>query len=301
MTDTSSHAGAPGAASRPIANAIILARGLGTRMRERDEETRLGSAQAEAADRGIKAMIPIDRPFLDYVLSALADAGFTDVCLVIGPEHDAVRDYYTRTAPPRRVRVTFAIQPEPRGTADALLAAESFTNSVGFQEASSQGACFLVMNGDNYYPVADLRRLRELDGPGTVLYESDALVQYSNVPAERIRAFAIGTVTADGYLARLIEKPDAETARSLGLNVLGSGALVSMNCWRLPPAIFDICRRVVPSARGELELPNAIRDAVERDGLRIRVLRSRLGVLDLSRRGDIAAVTARLRGMTVQP
>ena len=32
--------------------------------------------QAKAADSGVKAMISVGRPFLDHVISALADAGF---------------------------------------------------------------------------------------------------------------------------------------------------------------------------------------------------------------------------------
>jgi dTDP-glucose pyrophosphorylase len=265
--------------------AVILARGLGTRMRERDETARLERHQSDAADRGMKAMIPIGRPFLDYVLSALADADYREACLVIGPEHGSVRDYYTRVAQPRRIRVTFAVQAEPRGTADALLTAEGFAS----------GGCLLVLNGDNYYSASELRRLRDLDGPGTVLYEPDRLVRESNIPAERIHAFAIGTVTPDGYLALLIEKPDEAIVRTLGGDVL-----VSMNLWRLPPAIFDACRRVQPSARGELELPHAIRDAVT-EGLRIRVLRGRTGVLDLSRRSDVAWVTDHLKHVVANP
>ena len=54
--------------------AVILARGLGKRMRQADEHASLDPKQAAVADQGIKAMIPIGRPFLDYVLSALADA-----------------------------------------------------------------------------------------------------------------------------------------------------------------------------------------------------------------------------------
>jgi len=57
-----------------IEKAVILARGLGTRMRKADSAARLDPTQAAAADTGIKAMIPVGRPFLDYVLSALADA-----------------------------------------------------------------------------------------------------------------------------------------------------------------------------------------------------------------------------------
>src|SRR5207237_4031329 len=111
--------------------AVILARGLGTRMREADERTVLTPQQRAAADAGVKAMIAIDRPFLDYVLSALADAGFTEVCLVVGPEHDVVRDHYERSAP-SRVRVTFAIQERPLGTADAVLAAADFIGDAAF-------------------------------------------------------------------------------------------------------------------------------------------------------------------------
>ena len=49
---------------------VVLARGLGTRMRKADPAVRLAAVQEAAADTGVKAMIPIGRPFLDYVLSA---------------------------------------------------------------------------------------------------------------------------------------------------------------------------------------------------------------------------------------
>jgi dTDP-glucose pyrophosphorylase len=287
VSDGSDGRGSSGGGGNAITRAIILARGLGKRMREQTQGgVAVDAAQAEAADRGVKAMIPIGRPFLDYVLSALADAGYTEACLVIGPEHDAIREYYERTAPPRRMRVSFAIQAEPRGTADALLAAEAF---------ASAPPGYLVMNADNYYPVEELRRLRELDEPGTVLFEPDALVRESNIPAERIRAFALGAVTTDGYLARLIEKPDDDDVRAMGAD-----ALVSMNFWRLDAAFLENCRRVQPSPRGELELPNAVRDAVA-EGVRIRVLRGTTGVLDLSRRDDIASVAERLRDVVAEP
>ena len=73
---------------------VILARGIGSRMRRDDDAAVLDERQSAAADAGVKAMIPIDRPFLDYVLTTLADAGYRRVCLVIGPDHDATRRYY---------------------------------------------------------------------------------------------------------------------------------------------------------------------------------------------------------------
>ena len=90
---------------KAIDKAVILARGLGTRMRRADSGAALDTGQEKFASAGLKAMIPIGRPFLDYVLSALADGGFRHVCLVIGPEHDAVRDYYTKGVMLSRVSV----------------------------------------------------------------------------------------------------------------------------------------------------------------------------------------------------
>ncbi len=85
-----------------------------------------------------------------------------DVCLVIGPEHDVVRDYYERTDRRERVRVSFADPAEARGTADAVLSAETFAGDVPF----------LVLNADNYYPVDVLRALVALDGPGLPAFRS---------------------------------------------------------------------------------------------------------------------------------
>ena len=58
--------------------AVILARGLGRRMRKTDGASLRDDQQAVAAT-GVKALVPIDRPFLDYVLTALADAGYRQI------------------------------------------------------------------------------------------------------------------------------------------------------------------------------------------------------------------------------
>ena len=59
--------------------ALVLARGLGSRMRAEDPGVQLTPEQEKAASAGLKALIPIaGRPFLDYVLASLADAGIRD-------------------------------------------------------------------------------------------------------------------------------------------------------------------------------------------------------------------------------
>lgn len=264
--------------------AVILARGLGTRMRKADASARLTDAEAAAAETGVKAMIPIGRPFLDYVLTGLADAGYRRICLVIGPEHQQVRDYY---APQRvrRVSVEFAVQPEPRGTADATAAAEDFAD----------GEPVLVVNSDNYYPVEALRALRmELTGSGLAAFRREDMIADGLLAPERIAKFAIVQIAPGGELSRIVEKPTPQDFEAVGQPVY-----VSMNCWRFAPCIFEACRSIGLSPRGELELPYAVEYAQQHLGEAFRVLPFHAPVLDLSSRADIAGVRDRLAGLEV--
>jgi glucose-1-phosphate thymidylyltransferase len=268
--------------------AVILARGLGTRMRDATDGT-LDEAQRAPAAHGAKALMPLaiggapPRPFLDYSLSALADAGYTDVCLVVAPDHAAFARYYGGDGRPRRLRLDFAVQDSPRGTADAVAAAAAWTGDDPF----------LVINGDNYYAVPTLRALAGRPGAATALFRAETLIAKSNIPPERIRAFAL-CVVEDGRLVRIVEKPTPDQAAAM------RDALVSMTCWRMPPAIHDACRRVAPSVRGEYELADAV-TLLLAAGERMDVVVAEDGVLDLSRRGDVAAVERALAGVTVAP
>lgn len=263
----------------------MLARGTGSRMRRPDTGVTLDPSQAALADQGMKAMIPVGRPLLDYILSGLADAGLTSVCIVVGPGHDAVRQRYQGASPPARLALRFAVQAEPLGTADAVLAAEGFAG----------GEPVLVQNGDNLYPVAALARLAALPRAGLVGFRRSALVARGNIPPDRIPAFALIAVDQEGCLARIVEKPDPAEAESFGPD-----PLVSMNAWLLPPTIYEACRRIRPSRRGELELQDAVRLAMAEYGERFPVVESGEPVLDLSNRADIPAVTARLAGVEVR-
>ena len=265
--------------------AVILARGLGSRMRQADPGAALLPEQEAAAAEGTKGMIPVGRPFLDYLLSALADAGFREACLVIGPEHQATREYYETPGRVKRIGVSFCVQAKPLGTADAVLAAES---------AAGHGH-FLVCNSDNYYPVPVLAALRALDAEGLAGFDAEALVRLGNIPAERVSQFALIRETPDGFLSDIVEKPDPATAAAFGPH-----ARVSMNAWVFSPTIFEACRRITPSARGELEIQDAVRLAMQELGSRFRVVPVEAGVLDLSRRGDIAEVARRLADVEVR-
>jgi glucose-1-phosphate thymidylyltransferase len=242
--------------------------------------------QEARAGQGQKGMIPVGRPFLDYVLSGLADAGYTRVCLVIGPGHGAVREYYSGAGRPARVRLEFAIQQRPLGTADAVLAAETF----------AAGERFLAVNADNLYPRPALEALRRLAGPGLAGFRRSGLLRGGLIAAERILAFALIETDAEGYLSRIVEKPDSATAAGFGPD-----PLVSMNAWVLPPSIFASARAIAPSVRGELELQDAVRHNMEQPGERYRVIPFDEPVVDLSSRSDIPVVTSLLQGREVFP
>lgn len=269
--------------------AVILAGGLGSRMRRAAEGVALDPDQAAAAAAGLKGMIPdaVGRPFLDHVLSSLADGGITDVCLVVAPSHELLLAYYA-AHPPRRVRLAWAVQQEPKGTANALLAAESW----------AAGREVLVLNADNLYPVAAIRALVTLGGPGLVAFDPEALVLGGNIEAERIASFAILTLRTDGTLAAIIEKPDPATLAAATAH--GATPWVSMNLWRVGADVFAACHDVLPSSRGEFELPQAVMLAVERGHL-LRAVTIAAPVLDLSRQDDIAAVAMELASRECTP
>jgi len=267
-----------------ISAAAILARGLGSRMKREDTDASVDPAQSAAADSGVKGMIPIRRPFLEYVISALADAGIRDVVLVIGPEHDAIRHHFMVDAVPVRVRIRFAVQDAPTGTAHAVIAAAEVMRD----------APFLVLNADNYYPVDAYRVLSECADAATVAFDRDALVQRGNIDAERVRAFAVLDVDDKGRLRGIIEKP-GDT-----LDLASPAArFVGMNCWAVTPAIVDACRRVPMSSRGEYELPEAVALAIV-EGTVVQAIPMAAAVLDLSRRSDIERVAAMLADVDPQ-
>jgi len=247
---------------------------------------RLDERIVEYADRGWKAFIPMKdgRPFLDYTICTLRKAGFREVCIVLGPEHEEVMRYY-REVDERLpdMSISFAIQERPLGTADAVYSARSF---VG-------GDSFIVLNGDNLYPgdAVELLRRQEEEICYVVGFERESLISGSNFDADRIRSFSVMEVDDDWNLVRIIEKPeDPEMYRTR------RGVLVNMNLWRFTPDIFWACERVKPHpVRGEYELTAAVQLLIDAGRKPVKVIPVRAGVLDLTYRADIPEVMRRLK------
>lgn len=264
-----------------LRKAVVLAAGAGSRMRRAQAEGGLTPEQAKAAGSGAKAMMPLgDRPFLDFVLNGLADVGIEEICMVVAPDHAAMREHYNAQAP-ERFRLEYAVQSEPLGTAHALQSAKAF---AGNDE-------FLLLNGDNYYPARALRDLCTAFGPALAAFDAESLLE-PNLPAEfrdeRLMAYSDVVIDPAGLLVSITEKPPTPPR------------WVSMNCWRLGPSIFEACEAIEPSERGELELPSAVlysKENLDQDYLAIP---AQGPVLDLSSRADVQRVQTALATVNVR-
>jgi mannose-1-phosphate guanylyltransferase len=114
--------------------ALILAGGLGTRLRE-------------AVPDQPKPMAPAGgKPFLEYLVTWLRDQGFDDLVLCVGHGADQVRDHFD-DGQDWGVHIAYAVDPSPVGTAGALKNAREHVTGTT-----------LVLNGDSYLNV-DLRAM----------------------------------------------------------------------------------------------------------------------------------------------
>ena len=267
-----------------VEKAVILARGLGTRMQRPSKNLRLRPDVMRFAERGWKAFIPIrGKPLLDYTINSLRSVGVKEICLVIGPEHLEMRRYYEELDKSLDdISIQFAIQEKPLGTADAVYAARGFVGDDSF----------MVMNGDNLYQVDAIKILKkQVDeicyGIG---FEMNHLIAKGNFSAERIRSFAVMEVDDQLNLIRIVEKPpNPERYRTR------YGILVNMNLWRFTPHIFQACERIEPHPiRGEYEITSAIQLLVDEGIVPVKVIPVEAGVLDLTYKGDIPSIEERL-------
>jgi D-glycero-alpha-D-manno-heptose 1-phosphate guanylyltransferase len=121
-----------------VTTAIILAGGLGTRLR---------SAVPDLP----KPMAPIGgRPFLEYQLDYWIAQGVSHFVLSVGYRHEVIVDYFGDSY--KGAELDYVIEQMPLGTGGGLLlAAEKVGND----------ASFLLLNGDTYF-AADLRSLAEI-------------------------------------------------------------------------------------------------------------------------------------------
>jgi glucose-1-phosphate thymidylyltransferase len=187
-----------------------------------------------------KQLVPVaNKPVLFYGIEAMAQAGIGEVGIIIAPEtggeiRDAAGDG-SRFG----VKLSYILQDEPAGLAHAVLTAEPFLGD----------SPFVMYLGDNLLQggIEDLVARFRADEP-------DAMILLTPVPDPE--SYGVAELS-DGAVVRLVEKP-REPRSDLAL----VGVYMFSSC------VHAAARAIKPSARGELEITDAIQRLVD-DGRRV--------------------------------
>lgn len=227
--------------------AVVLAAGEGRRL---DPLT----------NRRPKPMVPVaNRPILDHVVTAIADAGIDRIVLVVGYRQERIRNYFG-DGDDWDVDIEYVRQNKQLGTAHALLQADKAIESS-----------FLLLNGDQIVEPSLIERVRDKleDGDSPVVS-----VTRSASPSE------YGTVSLEGdRVVEITEKPsDPATSELINAGVYG-----------FDPSIFDAIRET-PTQHGELSITTTLEQIA--DDAPIRAVRYRDRWLDVSYLWNLLEVNA---------
>jgi glucose-1-phosphate thymidylyltransferase len=182
-----------------------------------------------------KQLVPVaNKPVLFYGLESIAAAGISEVGIVVGATADEIR---AAVGDGSRfgLDVTYIEQDAPRGLAHAVLVSRDF---LGDED-------FVMYLGDNFV-IGGITELvddfRE--------YRPDARILLTRVPDPS--AFGVAELDAEGQVLRLEEKP-AEPRSDLAL----------VGVYLFTPAVHEAVRAIRPSARGELEITDALQHLID--------------------------------------
>jgi glucose-1-phosphate thymidylyltransferase len=222
--------------------ALILAGGAGTRLRP-------------ITHTRAKQLVPVaNKPILFYGLEAIADAGIKHVGIVVG---DTAADVMAAVGDGSEwgVAVTYIPQDKPLGLAHAVLIARDFLGDDDF--VMYLGDNLLKQSLKDFVDRFEDDRMRALSPPlhGAV---APPAAQILLKPVPDPHRFGVAELDADGSVIRLLEKP-ADPPSNLAL----------VGVYLFDARIHDAVAAIKPSARGELEITDAIQWLVDQ-GLRVR-------------------------------
>jgi glucose-1-phosphate thymidylyltransferase len=207
---------------------LILSGGKGTRLRP-------------ITHTSAKQLVPVaNKPVLFYGIEAMAAAGIREIGIIIAPETGEEIRAAAGDGSRFGVELTYIVQDEPAGLAHAVLTAEPFLRE----------APFVMYLGDNLLQ-GGIEELVAAFRAG----EPDALILLTPVPDPQ--NYGVAELNGHNTVKRLVEKP-SDPATDLAL----------VGVYMFTAGIHAAARAIEPSARGELEITDAIQHLVD-DGRRV--------------------------------
>jgi glucose-1-phosphate thymidylyltransferase len=176
-----------------------------------------------------KTMLPIaNKPVLEYCIENLQRANIKEIGIVINSlQHEIIN--YINSRFDQTVKITFIFQHEAKGIAHAVKQAEEYINNEPF----------LLLLGDNLIKESLISLRNHLENP-----EISSSIMLANVDSPK--DFGIAEIR-NQEIIKLEEKPSFPKSN---LAVIGAYAF--------RPSIFKAISQITPSARGELEITDAI-------------------------------------------
>jgi len=182
-----------------------------------------------------KQLVPVaNKPILFYALESIRDAGITDIGIIVGHTADEIRAA-VGNGEKFGVKVTYIPQEAPLGLAHAVKIAQPFLKDERF----------VMFLGDNLIKEGITNVVRKFREDK----EANAHIMLAKV--KNPQDFGVAELDGDRVL-RLVEKPK-EPKSDLAL----------VGVYLFDNKIFEAINAIKPSARGELEITDAIQYLIE--------------------------------------